>query len=486
LTIPQSLSEAARLHGERPALIAAGLALTHAELDACVARAASSLDRQGVGPGQLVGAALGTSPLHLVTLLALGRLGACAVPVQPEHPQGVKDALAAQFGFSLLIAEPGQPGPIAADPAWLEPGSAPTKESAARADSPWRIGLSSGTTGLQKAVLWTHAQTLAYLNQHNQAIAVGAEHRFLCHRGLSSGLTLNAALCHLLAGGQVVFPDSRSLGHFIEAMDRHAVTQVAMSPALLRDLLEQLPAGAVRFPQLRTLRVAGSALPSPLFEAAISRVTPNLIATYGATELGGMIALADRHLRRRAPGSVGKLAPGVEGEVVGEADEPLPAGTRGALRFRRAGMAKEYFRNPAASAQTFRHGWVYPGDIGRIDTEGLLYVEGRVDDKLNLDGLKIEPAPTERALQEHPAVVEAAVFAAAPDRGPAALFAVAVLRAPVDEKALLAHCRSRVGLMFTPARIFFVDKLPRNDAGKLLRTELARRVMRRPPPTPAK
>ncbi|HEX9397977.1 MAG TPA: class I adenylate-forming enzyme family protein [Burkholderiales bacterium] len=475
-SVPQALSETARRHGSRPAILARGLALTHAELDACVARAAAAIAKQGVAPGDIVGVSMATSPLHLVTLLALGRAGACSVHVDPGHPRPVQDALIAQFGIRAAIGEPGTPLALQADPSWLEAGKAPPRDDRPLADAPWRIALSSGTTGLQKAVLFRHARILDYLKLHDRVVPMGTDERFLCHRGLDSNLALNTSLCHLLAGGAVVFPNSRSPGNFIEAIDRYAVTQLALAPSLLRELIEQLPAGGVRFPGLRLLRVGGSGVPVSLVEAAVSRVSPNLALVYGLVEMG-LVTFARGDELRRAPGSVGRAVQGIEIQVVDERDAPLPFASAGVLRMRRAGMPQEYFRNPEATARAFRDGWFYPGDRGRIDADGLLYIEGRVDDKLNLDGVKIEPVPIEQALEEYPAVAEAAAFAAAPG-GIACLYAAVVLRAPADEKLLIAHCRARIGAGFTPVRIFVVDKLPRNEAGKLLRAELSRRVRR--------
>lgn len=459
-SLSHALSEAARKHGDRVALIGPKLQLTHAELDACVARAAAALIKQGIKPGGIVGVSMATSPLHLVTLLALGRAGAGTVHLHPGLPPAVKNAIAKQFDISAVVSD--------ADPAWLEPGKAPGDAIQAKPDSPWRVALSSGTTGLQKAILSRHAQLLAYLALHAHAVPVEGDDRFLCHRGLDAQLALNPALRHLLAGAAVVFPESLKLEHFIEAVDRHQVTQTTMSPAYLRDLLSLLPPGGVRFPTIRKLQVSGSTMPPPLLEAGMARVTPNLFATYGTSELG-LLAIAYPEVLRRAPLSVGKVPPWLEAEAVD-----------GVLRFRRPGMPTEYYRNPEATAKAFRDGWFYPGDIGRIDADGLLYIEGRVDDKLNLDGVKIEPGPIERALQEHPSVVEAAAFGAAPDGNRSALFAAAVLRAPVDESVLITHCRNQVGPMHTPVRIFFVKELPRNEGGKLVRAELARRVARKP------
>jgi long-chain acyl-CoA synthetase len=475
-SIAQVLADSARKHADRLAVIGPGLALTHAQLAACAGRAAAALQKQGVKAGGIVGVSLPTSALHLVTLLALARIGAGSVHLRTDLPQAVRDRIAKQFDVASVIGEK-------ADPDWLEVGKNAGKpqksEPKAKPGSPWRIALSSGTTGLQKAVLANHAACLAYFKLHAKGLPIDGEDRFLCHRGLDANLALNPALRSLIAGGSVVFPDSLRIEHFIEAVERHKVTQAVVSPAYLRDLVERLPPGTHRLPSLRRLLIAGSVLAPALAEEAMQRVTPNLYDLYGAMELG-MVALADPDILRRAPLSVGRIAPGMEAQAVDEEDAPLPAGTTGILRFRRAGMPTEYYRNPEATARSFRRGWFYPGDTGRVEADGLLYVEGRVDDRLNFEGVKVEPAMVERALQSHPAVVEAAAFAAAPDENRPLLFAAAVLRSPVDEKALIAHCRQQVGPMYTPARIFFDKALPRNEAGKIVRSKLAERVKRKP------
>jgi acyl-coenzyme A synthetase/AMP-(fatty) acid ligase len=302
------------------------------------------------------------------------------------------------------------------------------------------------------------------------------EERYLCHRGLDSNLALNTILCHLRAGGAVVFPESLVLAHFLEAVDRHAVTQLTLSPAFLRSVAEAVPEKGPRFPGLRLARIAGSSLPPALLESALERVTPNLASVYGLFEIGFVTFGGAADLRRR-PESVGRVVDGVEAVITDEGGAPVARGTPGLLRLRRAGMPQGYFRNPEATAKAFRGGWFHTGDYARLDAEGMLHIGGRADDRMNLGGMKIEPAPIERALEEHPAVAEAAVFSAAP-RGKERLYAAVVRRAPVEEKALLDHCRARVGEPYTPKQVFFLARLPRNEAGKLLRAELSRRVKR--------
>ena len=134
-----------------------------------------------------------------------------------------------------------------------------------------------------------------------------------------------------------------------------------------------------------------------------------------------------------------QLVPGqYQAEAVDEAGVPLAPGASGLLRFRRPGMANEYYRNPQATALAYRDGWFYPGDTGRIDADGVMYIEGRADERLNLDGRKVEPEPIEAVLQSHPAVAEAAVFTASPGGGGARTGALCFSR-----KAARAASRAR-------------------------------------------
>ncbi len=476
MTVTQALSEAARRHADRAAVLGGGVSLTHAGLELCVAQAAADLAALGVAPGDLVGVSMASSPLHLVTLLALARAGACSVHLHPQIARPARDAIAAQFGVTKRIGDPGMRTPLLANPSWLEPRAGAGGADRSTPDAPWRLAMSSGTTGLQKAILYPHGQTLDYLKLHDRVVPMSPGERYLCHRGLDSNLALNTVLCHLRAGGAVVFPESLVLQHFIEAVDRHAVTQLTLSPAFLRNLVDAVPEKGLRFPGLRLVRVAGSSLPPSLLEAALERLTPNLASVYGLFEIG-FVTFGGAADLRRVPESVGKVVAGVEAELTDEGGAPVAAGTPGLLRLRRAGMPQAYFRNPEATAKAFRGGWFHTGDYARLDAEGMLHIGGRADDKMNLDGQKIEPGPIEQALETHPAVAEAAVFAAAP-RGKARLYAAVVRRAPVDEQALLAHCRGRVGEPYTPKQVFFLERLPRNEAGKLLRGELSRRVKR--------
>lgn len=485
MNIARAIALQAQVRPDAPALASDRLMLTHGELESATARAAEALVRLGMMPGDVIGISMKTSPLHLLVILALARAGAVSVHVHPRYPFHAREAVIRNFAVTAVVVDPGGLAPegcsqIEADPSWLEPGPSVRDQIAAGGDRTWRISLSSGTTGAQKGILRTHAASLAYLEQHATLSRIDARGRFLCHRGLDALLALYPCLLHLLSGAAVVIPASLGFGGFIEAIDRHRVTQLVMSPAFLRDLLLELPACTNRFPSVEHLLVGGSALSPALIEETLVRLTPNLHAGYGASETG-RLSMAVPDTLRRVPQSVGTVVSWAQAEVVDDANRPLSPETPGVLRFRSALFPREYHRNPEATARSFRGGWFYPGDTGRLGPDGLLYIDSRLDDTINLDGFKVEPSEIEQALARHPAVMEAAAFGAAFEENRTGLFAAVKTRSAVEERVLLEHCRRLLGPLQAPARVFFVNELPRNEAGKVLRGELSARVIRKKP-----
>jgi acyl-coenzyme A synthetase/AMP-(fatty) acid ligase len=443
-----------------------------------VRRLAGALVARGVAPGDAVGVSMPNTPLHLVTLLALARMGAVSVAVHPLMPKARKQGIIAEYGVAAVVSNRAQPDVdgvswIVLDDSSLSEGrgaGAWRGDAEARGgDWPCRIGLSSGTTGTRpKGVLRTHAQLLSIALLQQTIVNTGPESRFLVVMDLNVTVLLFRVLRHLLAGSSVVFPrTTKDIGGLFETIDRHAVTHTMASPIIVSNWLRSLTDRQPRAPGFANLMLGGGRVPLALQQAIREKITPNLCVNYGATETGP-VALADPELLLRHPDSVGRAVPWGRVQIVDEEDRPVPAGRSGILRFRSYCAGDGYYRNPEQSAKVFRNGWVYPGDAGRLSSDGVLVLEARVDDVLNIGGVKIDPAGVEDALAEHADVVEAAVFAAGrPER----VHAAVVMRGAFDEQALIAFCRDRVGPM-SPYRIVALQELPRNAMGKVMRHEL--------------
>jgi acyl-CoA synthetase (AMP-forming)/AMP-acid ligase II len=177
---------------------------------------------------------------------------------------------------------------------------------------------------------------------------------------------------------------------------------------------------------------------------------------------------------RDVAGAVGHVTPGMDVEIVDEADRPVPPGQRGLVRIRGDYMISGYVDEAQSPSQIFRNGWFYPGDIGSLTADGILVISGRQTAVLNLGGEKIAP----EAIEEVVAAFDAALLAAAalidtPD-GFGQIWVALESRTPVDLKRLDEHCRRALPDMFSPKRFVIVDRLPRNALGKIERPELRR------------
>jgi acyl-coenzyme A synthetase/AMP-(fatty) acid ligase len=465
--------------GLRPEAIAIGgprRRLSYAKLDAAVGHIAERLGALGVAPGDLVGVAMRSSPFHMTVILALARLGAISVPVPPREVAAKRQEIARRFGVTAIISAiqrnevEGVPV-LLADPGWiLPPKEFRARDAAPGDDAPWRIVLTSGTTGLPKGVALTHARSAGLFDCYKDVLPFGPGDRLLCAKGLDNGFMLRYALHVLLGGGTLIFNEAPKFSDFIEVIERRRITHAIVSPAYLQTLVRSLPAGKPRLPGLANLSVGGGVLSAVVSGLALERVTPNVYNSHGAAETG-LTALADPAMLRASPECTGRIVSWVEAQAVDEADKVQAEGHSGILRYRSRFFPDAYFKDPEASAGRFRGGWFYPGDVGSVE-RGLLRVEARTDDMLNLGGVKVSPAEIESVLAEHPAVSDAAAFEGRSPQGDQRLFAAVVASGEVPEAELMEHCRTRLGRR-APAKIFKLERLPRNAAGKLLRREIA-------------
>ena len=169
---------------------------------------------------------------------------------------------------------------------------------------------------------------------------------------------------------------------------------------------------------------------------------------------------------------MGRPLPGVRVEVFSERGEPLPPGQVGEIGISSPAAAREYRGRPEESSRTFTKGCFFPGDLGRWDREGRLYLVGRTSLFINRGGYKVNPQEVERVLEQHPAIREAAVLGVDAPYGDQQVKAVVVLRAPCPEQDIVAFCQARLADFKVPSVVEFRTELPRSPTGKLLRPAL--------------
>lgn len=440
-----------------------------------VRRTAAWLSLQGLRPGDVAGMTVRDEYRHLVVTHALLRLGCVQVALASQDPPAMRAALAARCrvdcvigdsrddavgGLSALVPDDEAiAGDLALDAVRTQP--AVPGEAAV-------LLTSSGTTGRPKVIACTQDQLASYRHLWHRR-------RSVVYRATSreSNQWKWTALANLSRGHTLVFADPAR--HAVdEVCRRHRVDVLSLSPVTAVSLAHGANA-AGSGPILESVRVftGGERISAASREAILRGLTPMFHVQYGATECG-IATVAGPHAHRRDPDTVGHPIEGVELRVVDDAGAVLPAGEIGFVRIRSPGIATSYYDDDEASARMFRDGWFQPGDVGCICADGSLRLLGRGDDMMILNTINIFPREIEAVGDAFTGVAECAAFALrSAAYGDIPLLAV-VARDGFDAGALLAHCRARLGKR-APRKIVVVERLPRNEHGKVMRRELSER-----------
>jgi acyl-coenzyme A synthetase/AMP-(fatty) acid ligase len=454
--------------------------IPYAELLDRVRRRAAWLERERFRSGEVVGVTIADELPHFVTTLALLWLGIPQVCLPTYEPAWKRLDLARRLDVGRVIladsrhALPGlEPLPLSAEPSAARANGAFPDAITSDPDAPGIYYASSGTTGepklyalSQRALAWRGDRII-------ESERTGARYRALSPVSIEDPLAKNRRVFCACSGQTSLFIPGESSPplSLLEVCARLDATHLELSILQVSSLLadqgdpQRMPAGiavyttgAMVAPRLRSEFEARFGLP--------------LLVHYGAREFGRISA--------NVPGSddcdaetVGRPVPWIDLEIVDDEPRALPPGEIGEIRVRSEHMTPEYHRDPLATSRHFRDGWFYPGDLGSLTRSGALCVHGRVDDMMNLNGIKIFPAEIERVLEEHPAVRAAAAFpkssAAHGDIPVAAVELHDAATVAVDE--LMARARERLGVR-APRKIVVLPFLPRNAAGKIVKREL--------------
>lgn len=340
------------------------------------------------------------------------------------------------------------------------------------------IMYSSGTTGRPKGVALTQAAMIAHTinafegwessSADKNLVAMPLFHvggssyvQYGLHNGVPSYLTRDA--------------DGASLAGGILA----GANRTFLVPAVLAKVLDTGPDAVKLFSALKTYAYGASPMPLPLLRQALQAwPETEFIQVYGLTEVCGVVSRlmpedhrADNEERLF---SAGALIPEAEVRVVNpETLDDAPAGEQGELWFRTPTLMKEYLNRPDATAEAITaEGWFRTGDIGRVDADGYIFVEDRLKDMIISGGENIYSIEVERVLAEHPAVSEVAIIGVPDEKWGESVKAVVTLEGEVTDTDLIAFAREHLAAYKCPKTVDFVDDMPRNPTGKILKKEL--------------
>ena len=494
-----SLHRRAAQMPERVALVAPGRGpLSYRELGDSLRTARRALTGAGLRPGEIAALVLPNGPELITAFLAISGIGAGA-PLNPALTEDEYQFYLSRLGARSLILGDGATSPAATAACALgmrvlrihssrnDAAGVFTLDAAEHAEPEFPVRttdaalllFTSATTGFPKLVplTWGNLQTMAF--RETSALQLSEADRFLSLMPLFHLHGLAAVLAQLHCGGTVISTPAFNPATFLNWLEQFQPTWLSSNPPLNRAILtlaREHPEVFRRIP-LRLIRSTGAA-PAPEELAWLEEAVGAPVLTgYGLTEAGGVTRETPE---ARKPGSAGRTS-GLEVAIMDPLGNLLAAELEGEIAVRGASVTAGYLDDPEANQVAFHDGWFHTGDIGRLDSEGFLFITGRRKEIINRGGEKIVPQEVDEVLAAHPALADAAVFAVAHRTLGEDVAAAVVLRngAAASELELRRFAATRLASFKVPRRILFLDRIPRTATGKAQRDVLAEQFRNR-------
>ena len=486
-----------------------GRRFTYGELDQRANRSANLLAALGVRKGDRVALLLMNGAEYIETFFAVAKLGGINVPlnwrlVPDELAFILKDSGATTlvYGgeFQGQIADLQARGSGGTDVReWIHVGAADTRdpfardyaalqaeaasiapEIAAGGSDELYIMYTSGTTGLPKGAVHTHDTAIWAVITINTTSDFRFRDRYLVALPLFHVGALTPCTCTVQKGVTNVVMRSFDPVRAWQAIDGEKVSVMLAVPAMLNFMLQVPDLEKYDHSLLRWCMSGAAPVPVTLIES-YAKLGIEIHQVYGLTESCGPACLIGPDDAIGKAGSTGKAFFHTDVSVVDEAGQPVSPGEMGEVRVRGPHVMKGYWNRPEATAEAIRDGWLHTGDLATTDKEGFVYIQDRIKDMIISGGENVYPAEIENVILAHPGVRDAAVIGQPSERwgeSPAAI----VVRADdaLTEQSLFDHCQGKLARFKQPRRVEFVEEIPRNPTGKILK-----RVLRDRFPGPA-
>lgn len=493
------LEHHARRTPERAITIFEGETTTYGDMARAAVALAGGLHARGVGAGDVVGLLSYNCPEFLQTMFAANYLGAVVMPINwrlaapevryiLEHSRAralmcdealapLADEATKDMGhrpFKACVSSGA--GTDWTTLAELRSGAAAPARAPTDSDDVHRLMYTSGTTGRPKGVMITHAnlawKNLAHLVEFGfTADDLGLACGPLYHVG-ALDLTTTSLIA---AGATTIIQRVFDAAAVVDELESSRVTTVWLAPAMVNAIMALPDVEQRDLTSVRVIINGGEKMPVPLIER-LQRTFPSawFADAYGLTETVSGDTFLDRESVVAKLGSVGRTCLHLELDVWDEEGRPVSAGERGEIVLRGPKVFKGYWRDPDATTRAFAGGWFHTGDVGVRDDDGYLFIVDRLKDMIVSGGENIAGSEIERVLYEHDAVLEAAVVGRPDERWGEVPVAFVVLRpgGSATAEELVEHCRRELARFKVPKDVTFLDALPRNPSGKVLKREL--------------
>ncbi|MFJ4827979.1 acyl-CoA synthetase [Streptomyces bacillaris] len=487
-TVDGVLTRSARRTPERTAVRYGDRVWSYRALEVAVSTAAAVLTGDhDLHPGDRVASYAHNSDAYLIAFLACARAGLIHVPVNQNLTGDDLAYLLDQSGSALVLTDPdladrvpaGRPVRALRD----APGSLLDALGTERPFTPERapgsgdlvqLLYTSGTTALPKGAMMTHGALVHEYVSAITALGLAADDRPVHSLPLYHSAQMHVFLLPYLAvGAENTILDGPDAGRIFDLVEAGLADSLFAPPTVWIGLSNHPGFAARDLSALRKAYYGASIMPVPVLERLRARL-PRLAFynCFGQSEIGPLATVLgpDEHEGRME--SCGRPVLFVEARVVDEEGREVPDGTAGEVVYRSPQLCTGYWDKPEETAEAFRDGWFRSGDLAVRDAEGYFTVVDRVKDVINSGGVLVASRQVEDALYTHPAVAETAVVGLPDERWIEAVTAVVVLRDEASDAELIAHAREKLAAFKAPKRVVFVNELPRNASGKILKRQL--------------
>lgn len=472
---------------------------TFGQVEVLSSRFASGLSNLGVKKGDVVSLGIPNCPEFAIALLGIAKTGAVTLPLNPmlkhkelsyifddckvrcavtfeDHARIIGPLQGSKEDDFFMIGLSGREEGIESTISDLTSIHPLQKSEPAPIFSQdlFLIVYTSGTTGHPKGVMLGHDNVLAVVRAVAQCHG-GLDHddRYVCFFPLThiTGI-VNFLVNSFLTGSSMVLMKRFDIREYLNCFDRHKATVMGAVTPVFMDILAIGDLDQYNFDSLKRITSGGASLPVTLYQRLKKQFGVPILEMYGMTE--NAATLTSNPLYRQKMGSVGIALDSMAVKITGEGGDELPPGCIGEILAKGKGVMKGYLNRPGLTQKALEGSWYHTGDLGKVDEDGFLYIVDRKDDMINAGAFKIYPREVEEAILKHPEVTDCTVIKQDDERMGQIPVAFVVLKsgAGLTEESLKKFSRKSIANYKVPRQFSFMDELPRNAQGKILKREL--------------
>ncbi|WP_029145358.1 fatty acyl-CoA synthetase [Microbacterium luticocti] len=497
-TVDGVLRRSAARTPDRTALTFEDRTWTYREFDDAVSRVAAWLVAQGARPGDRIAAYGTNSDAYVIAFLACVRAGLVHVPVNYALRGDELAYLLETSGARVLLADPALAE--ASDPvcarlgidrvplrggddsvlAAATAGAVPVIDEQVDAADLAQLLFTSGTTSKPKGAMMSHRALVSEYVSCVIALDLAADDRPLVCMPLYHSAAMHVFMMpYLSIGATVTLLGAPVVPEILERVESERIGSLFLAPTVWVPLANHPDLDTRDLSSLTKAQYGASIMPVTVLQRLRERY-PDLgfYNCFGQSEIAPLATVLRPEEHDERPASCGRPVLFVQARVVDAAGHDVPDGEPGEILYRSPQLCDGYWNDPEATAEAFRDGWFHSGDLVTRDAEGFITVVDRIKDVINTGGILVASREVEDALYTHAAVAEVAVVGLPDERWIEAITAFVVRRdgVPVTPDELIAHVKGMLAAFKVPKRVEFIDELPRNQSGKLLKRELRTRA----------